>query len=84
MGAVAFAPIGLAAELSYEVWHGHPRPPHIRKAGNTGTLVVSDSGISLAHSLKADRTALSATSASWCFCAAPCDASRVASAAFAA
>ncbi len=29
----------------YEVWHGHSRPPHIRRAGNPGTLTVSEAGV---------------------------------------
>lgn len=41
------APAGFAQqEFHYEVWHGHSRPPHIRKAGETGVLTISESGIS--------------------------------------
>lgn len=33
-------------QFKYEVWHGHSRPPHIKKAGDPGTLVITDSGVS--------------------------------------
>ena len=40
------APALLAqTELRYEVWHGHARPPHIKKAGNPGALFITGSGI---------------------------------------
>jgi hypothetical protein len=32
-------------EFRYEVWHGHPRPPHLKKAGNMGALFITSSGI---------------------------------------
>jgi hypothetical protein len=32
-------------DLHYDAWHGHSRPPHIRKAGNMGKLTFTDSGI---------------------------------------
>jgi hypothetical protein len=32
--------------FSYQVWHGHSRPPHIRKAGEMGALTISGSGVS--------------------------------------
>jgi hypothetical protein len=32
-------------ELRYDVWHGHARPPHIKKAGNPGALFITSSGI---------------------------------------
>jgi hypothetical protein len=33
-------------QFSYQVWHGHARPPHIRKAGEMGSLTISESGVS--------------------------------------
>jgi len=33
-------------EFRYEAWHGHSRPPHIKKAGEMGVLTISESGIS--------------------------------------
>jgi hypothetical protein len=48
-GLALIAAAGFAQELQYKVWRGHSRvvhfPPHIRKAGNMGTLTVSDTGI---------------------------------------
>jgi len=32
-------------EFRYDVWHGHLRPPHIKKAGNMGTLFLTGAGI---------------------------------------
>ena len=45
---------GLFAQQSfvYEAWHGHSRPPHIRKAGGLGTLTISDAGVSFQESYK--------------------------------
>jgi hypothetical protein len=40
------APAAFAQDLRYDVWHGHSRPPHIRKAGNTGTLTITGSEVS--------------------------------------
>ncbi len=31
--------------FEYEAWHGHSRPPHIRKAGAFGTLTIGDTGV---------------------------------------
>lgn len=46
IGFAMIAPVAFGQEpLSYEVWHGHSRPPHIKKAGNMGTLTVSDTGV---------------------------------------
>jgi hypothetical protein len=40
------APASVAQQdLRYDAWHGHSRPPHVRKAGNMGTLTITDSGI---------------------------------------
>jgi hypothetical protein len=45
-GLAFLAPASVAQQdLRYDVWHGHSRPPHIRKAGNMGTLTFTDSGI---------------------------------------
>jgi hypothetical protein len=32
-------------EFRYDAWHGHSRPPHLRKAGNMGALFITSSGI---------------------------------------
>jgi hypothetical protein len=39
-------------EFRYEAWHGHARPPHIRKAGTMGALAITASGISFAETYK--------------------------------
>jgi hypothetical protein len=39
-------------EFRYDVWHGHSRPPHIRKAGGQGTLIISDTGVSFTETYK--------------------------------
>src|SRR6266511_4641725 len=39
-------------ELRYEAWHGHSRPPHIKKAGNMGTLTITESGVSFEEHYK--------------------------------
>ena len=45
--ALLLAPAAFSQQqFRYEVWHGHSRPPHIKKAGNRGTLVITDSGVS--------------------------------------
>jgi len=47
IGLVLLAPASFAQqEFRYEVWHGHSRPPHIKKAGNMGALAITESGIS--------------------------------------
>ena len=44
---ILLAPAAFAQEtLSYEVWHGHSRPPHVKKAGNMGSLRITDAGVS--------------------------------------
>ena len=43
---------GQPQEFHYDVWHGHSRPPHIRKAGNMGALTITDSAISFAETYK--------------------------------
>jgi hypothetical protein len=42
--------------FQYEAWHGHPRPPHIRKAGNLGTLTINDTGVSFQETYKGGKT----------------------------
>ena len=44
IGLTLLAPAVFAQELRYDVWHGHSRPPHIKKAGNMGTLTITDRG----------------------------------------
>ena len=39
-------------EFRYEAWHGHSRPPHIKKAGNMGALAITGSGISFQETNK--------------------------------
>lgn len=53
IGLVLLAPTAFAQqEFRYEVWHGHSRPPHIRKAGNMGTLVITETGVSFEEKYK--------------------------------
>jgi hypothetical protein len=42
--------------FQYEAWHGHSRPPHIKKAGGLGTLTISDTGVSFQETYKDGRT----------------------------
>ena len=44
--AVAFSPALFAQDFRYEAWHGHSRPPHIRRAGEFGTLRIDANGVS--------------------------------------
>jgi hypothetical protein len=48
----------LSAQQSfqYEAWHGHSRPPHIRKAGNLGMLTINDAGVSFQETYKGGKT----------------------------
>jgi hypothetical protein len=46
------APAAFAQDLHYDVWHGHSRPPHIKKAGNMGTLIITDAGVSFEETYK--------------------------------
>jgi hypothetical protein len=39
------APAALAQEFQYEAWHGHSRPPHVKRAGNMGALRITGTGI---------------------------------------
>jgi len=46
-GLLFAAPAGFAQqEFQYEAWHGHSRPPHVKRAGNLGALTISASGVS--------------------------------------
>jgi hypothetical protein len=52
IGLALLAPAAIAQELRYEVWHGHSRLPNIRKAGNMGSLTITDSGVSFEETYK--------------------------------
>jgi hypothetical protein len=53
IGLALLAPATFAQqEFRYEAWHGHSRPPHIKKAGNMGALAITESGISFAETYK--------------------------------
>src|ERR1051325_125222 len=48
---------GLFAQtLQYEVWHGHSRPPHVRRAGNFGTLTIDETGVAFEEKYKDGKT----------------------------
>jgi hypothetical protein len=49
---VLLAPVSFAQGLRYDVWHGHSRPPHVKKAGNMGTLTITDAGVSFEETYK--------------------------------
>jgi hypothetical protein len=49
---VLLAPAAFAQDLKYDVWHGHSRPPHVKKAGNMGTLNITDAGVSFEETYK--------------------------------
>jgi hypothetical protein len=40
------APFGRGSVFPFEVWHGHSRPPHVRKTANVGTLTIDATGVS--------------------------------------
>jgi hypothetical protein len=42
--------------FQYEAWHGHSRPPHIKKAGGFGMLTISDTGVSFQEIYKDGKT----------------------------
>ena len=44
------------AAFQYEAWHGHTRPPHIKRAGGLGTLTISDAGVSFQEKYKDGKT----------------------------
>jgi hypothetical protein len=53
IGLAFLAPAMFAQqEFQYDVWHGHSRPPHIKKAGNTGKLAITASSISFEETYK--------------------------------
>jgi hypothetical protein len=52
IGMALLAPATFAQDLRYDVWHGHPRPPHLKKAGNMGALMITDSGVSFEETYK--------------------------------
>ena len=52
MGMALLAPAVFAQDLRYDVWHGHSRPPHIKRAGNMGTLIITDAGVSFEETYK--------------------------------
>ena len=53
IGLALLAPATFAQqEFRYEAWHGHSRPPHLKKAGNMGTLAIAESGISFEETYK--------------------------------
>ena len=53
MGLVLLAPAAFAQqEFRYQAWHGHSRPPHVKKAGNMGTLTITDAGVSFEETYK--------------------------------
>jgi hypothetical protein len=52
IGLALLAPAAFAQDLRYDVWHGHSRPPHIKKAGNMGTLSITDAGVSFEETYK--------------------------------
>jgi hypothetical protein len=52
-GLVLLAPAGFAQqEFRYDAWHGHSRPPHIKRAGNMGTLTITDSSVAFEETYK--------------------------------
>jgi hypothetical protein len=57
IGLVLLAPGAFAQqEFHYQAWHGHSRPPHIRKAGGFGTLTINDAGVSFQETYKEGKT----------------------------
>lgn len=51
-GLALLVPASFAQELRYDAWHGHSRPPHVRKAGNMGVLTITDAGVSFEEAYK--------------------------------
>jgi hypothetical protein len=52
LSPAAFAQGPAPQGLSYDVWHGHSRPPHVKRAGNMGTLTITDTGVSFEETYK--------------------------------
>src|ERR1035437_6258591 len=52
MGLALLAPAAFAQEFRYDAWHGHSRPPHIKRAGEKGALVITDAGVAFEGSPK--------------------------------
>lgn len=52
LAVLALSPVAIAQTFDFEAWHGHSRPPHIRKAGNFGKLLIDDTGVSFEESYK--------------------------------
>src|SRR5271157_6459598 len=56
IGLALLAPALFAQqEFRYDAWHGHSRPPHIKKAGNMGTLTITNAGVSFEETYKEGR-----------------------------
>ncbi|HEV3332353.1 MAG TPA: hypothetical protein VG096_15290 [Bryobacteraceae bacterium] len=52
-GLLFAVPAGFTQEqIQYEAWHGHSRPPHVKRAGNLGALTISLSGVSFTETYK--------------------------------
>jgi hypothetical protein len=45
-------PVFAQQDFRYEAWHGHSRPPHVKKAGNLGALTITNSGVSFEETYK--------------------------------
>lgn len=45
-------PLLAEPEFRYEAWHGHSRPPHIKRAGKMGTLTITSLGVSFEEAKK--------------------------------
>src|SRR3974377_1515190 len=53
IGVLLLAPVLFAQQnFQYEAWHGHSRPPHIKKAGGFGNLTIDDHGVSFEEKYK--------------------------------
>jgi len=52
IGLALLAPASFAQDFRYDAWHGHSGPPLIVKAGNMGTLTITDTGVSFEETYK--------------------------------
>jgi hypothetical protein len=52
VGLMVLSPAMFAQEFRYDAWHGHSRPPHVRKAGNMGALEIDGTGVSFEETYK--------------------------------